>query len=121
MIVCHQSYSIRKKKSDMVTSLKFRDIKDSFQRELNEDIRKIKSLFVLLTNIIYEMSKDHYQKLLHDNATKTYQKAPPKLEASINLEAKSISTKLKISHRVERIARTTFVPIELVPETNLEK
>ena len=39
-----------KKKSDMVTSLKFRDIKDSFQRELNEDIRKIKSLFVLLTN-----------------------------------------------------------------------
>ena len=26
----------------MVTSLKFRHVKDSFQRELNEDIRKIK-------------------------------------------------------------------------------
>ena len=51
------------------------------------------------------MSKDHHQKLLHDNVTKTYQKAPPKLEASINLEAKSRSFKLKISDRVERIAR----------------
>ena len=52
------------------------------------------------------MSKDHHQKLLHDKVTKSYQKAPPKLEASINLEAKGISAKLKISDRVERIART---------------
>ena len=53
------------------------------------------------------MSKDHHQKFLHDNVTKTYQKAPPKLEASINLETKSISTKLKINDRVKRIARTS--------------
>ena len=33
------------------------------------------------------MSKDHQQKLSHDNVTRTYQKATPKLEASINLEA----------------------------------
>ena len=38
------------------------------------------------------MSKDHRQKLLHDNVTKTYRKAPPKLEASINLEVKTISS-----------------------------
>ena len=52
------------------------------------------------------MSKDHHQKLLHDNVTKTYQKALPKLEASINLGRKSISTKLKISNTIERTART---------------
>ena len=52
------------------------------------------------------MSKDHHKKLLHDNVTKTYQKAPPKLKASIHMEAQSISTKLKISDRVKRIART---------------
>ena len=52
------------------------------------------------------MSKDLYQKLLHDNVARTYQKTPPKLEVSINLEAKSIYTKLNISNRVERIART---------------
>ena len=54
------------------------------------------------------MSKDHHQKLLHDNVTKTYQMAPLKLEASINLEAKSRSFKLKISDRVERVARICF-------------
>ena len=51
------------------------------------------------------MSKDQHKKLLRDNITKTYEKAPPKLEASIDLEEKSISTKLKISDTVERIAR----------------
>ena len=59
------------------------------------------------------MSKDHHQKLLQDNVTKTYEKAPPKLETSINLEAKSKSTKLKISDRVKRNARTpTFMTLK---------
>ena len=70
----------------------------SFQRELSKYIRKIKdhqTFFFLLSKKkknIYEMSKDHHQIFLHDNATKTYRKAPPKLEASINLEAKIISS-----------------------------
>ena len=70
----------------------------SFQRELSKYIRKIKrSPNVFLFTVkkkknIYEMSKDHHQIFLHDNATKTYRKAPPKLEASINLEAKIISS-----------------------------
>ena len=61
----------------MVTSLKFRHVKDSFQRELNEDISKMKSspnafVFADKTNNIYEMSKDHHQKLLLVNVIKTY-------------------------------------------------
>ena len=51
------------------------------------------------------MSKDHHQKVLHDNVTKTYQKVPTKLETLINLKVKSISTTLKISNRVKHIAR----------------
>ena len=59
----------------MVTSLKFGHVNDSFQRELNEDIRKIKSspdvfIFAGKTNDIYEISKHHHQNLLHDNVTK---------------------------------------------------
>ena len=34
-------------------------------------------------------SNDHYQKFLHDKITKIYQKAPPKLDASINWKQKS--------------------------------
>ena len=59
------------------------------------------------------MSKDRHQKPLDYNVTRTYQKAPPKLEPSINLEAKSISTKLKISDRVECIAKT---PVFVTPK-----
>ena len=45
--------------------------------------------------------------------SKTCQKALPKLEASINLEAKSISTMLEIRDRVERITRTlSFVTLK---------
>ena len=75
------------------------------------DIRKIKWLpnvfvFADKTNNTSKMSNDHHQKLLHGNVSKAYQKAPPTLESSINLKAKSISSKLKISNRVKRIART---------------
>ena len=92
---CSDLVPFEKDLSDMVTSLKCRHVKHLFQRELSEDIRKIKSspnvfVFADKRNTIYEMSKDHRKKLLDDNVTQTYQKAPPKLEASINMEAKSI-------------------------------
>ena len=79
---CFDLIPFEKDLSDMVTSLKFGNLKGSFQRELSEDIRKIKSstnvfVFADKTNNIYEMSKDHHKKLLHDNVTKSYQKAPP--------------------------------------------
>ena len=87
-------------------------------RHEDKDTRKIKSspnvfVFADKTNNIDEMSKDHHQKPLPDDVTKTYQNAPPKLETSINLEAKSISTKLKINDRVQRIAMTpAFVTLK---------
>ena len=44
---CPSPYSdlipFKKDLSDMVTALKFRHVKDSFQSELSEEIRKIKS------------------------------------------------------------------------------
>ena len=55
------------------------------------------------------MSKDHHQKLLQDNTTKTYHKAPHKLEASINLEAKSICNKLEVCNSVKCITRTPAI------------
>ena len=42
--------------------------------------------------------------LLKENVTKTYKKAPEKLQKSINLEAKSIATKLKFSEQIEKLA-----------------
>ena len=35
-----------------------------------------------------------------------HKKAPPKVEATINLEAKCIATNLNLSDRIERLAQT---------------
>ena len=47
-----------------------------------------------------------YNKLLKENITETYKHASTKLEASINFEAKHIVSKLALSNRIERLART---------------
>ena len=52
------------------------------------------------------MPEQQHKRLLHDNITKTYKKAPPKLEASINLEAKNMAELINLDDRIEYIART---------------
>ena len=52
------------------------------------------------------MSTEQHKKLLGENVTKTYKKAPPKLQRSIYLEAKHIATKMKLSDRIEKLAET---------------
>ena len=52
------------------------------------------------------MSTEQHTKLLGKNVTKTYKKAPLKLQRSINLEAKHIATKIKLSGRIEKLAET---------------
>ena len=59
------------------------------------------------------MPEQQHKKLLHNNVTKTYKKAPPKLETSINLEAKSIAELINLCDRIECIARTpAFIPLK---------
>ena len=40
------------------------------------------------------------------NITKTYKKAPPKLERSINFEAQNIAKKINLDERIESLAKT---------------
>ena len=49
------------------------------------------------------MSTEQHKKLLGENVTKTYKKAPPKLQRSINLEAKLIATEIKLVDCIERL------------------
>ena len=69
-------------------------------------------MFADKTSNIYEMPLGEYNKLLKQNITKTYKHAPPKLEASINFEAKHIASKLALSDRIEPLAKTpTYVTL----------
>ena len=88
----------------------FRSVQDTFQKKLKEDIPKIKQspnvfVFAGKASNIYEMPEKQHKKLLHDSVTKTYKKAPPKSETSINLEAKNIAQLINLDDRIECIAR----------------
>ena len=90
---------------------KFEDDLLNLAVQLKSDVSRIKNdpnvlVFADKTNNMYQFSKSDHEKLLNENITKTYKKAPPKLEHSINLEAKNISKKLNLEDRVECIAKT---------------
>ena len=85
---------------ELVKSVKFRNRNDKFQNEMKDDIIKIKSsLNVLIpadkTTNMYKQTPKEYKKLLRNNVTKTYRKAPPRLEKAINLEPKEIAQNIK--------------------------
>ena len=91
---------------NIVNVIKFKQNMNSFQKQLKNDLKEIKKSSDLLvfadkTSNIYKMCTGDYNKLLKDNITKTYKHAPPKLEKSINLEAKHIATNLKLDDRIE--------------------
>ena len=96
---------------NMIASIKFRNSTDDFQKKIQEDIRQINNsdkvlVFADKTTNIYKLSIDEHSKLLKNNVTKTYKKAPPKLEKSINLEAKYIASSYSIDNRAECLANT---------------
>ena len=96
---------------NIAKSIKYRETKDTFQRKMKEDIRKLKSsknvyVFADKTTNIYEVPPDEYKKLLKENITKTYRKSTPRLEKPLNLEAKQIAKKLELDDRIECLAKT---------------
>ena len=63
-------------------------------------------VFVNKTSNIYKMNTKNCQKLLKENITVTYKKAPVNLEKVINSEAKSITKKRELSDRKDYLARS---------------
>ena len=59
------------------------------------------------------MPKQQNKKLLLENVTKTYKKALPKLEPSINLEAKNIAELINLDDHIKCIVRT---PVFITPK-----
>ena len=96
---------------NITKNIKFKKINTKFQNNLKTDVTEIKNnpnilVFADKTNNIYELTKTEHDRLLHDNITKTYKKAPTKLERSINLEAQNIAKKIDLDDRIESLAKT---------------
>ena len=109
---------IEKDLFELAKTVKFGNRNDKFQNEIKDDINKIKSsLNVLIaadrTTNMYELTPKEYKKLLRNNVTKTYRKAPPRLEKTINLEAKEIAQNINLDDRIECIAKNkVFVTLK---------
>ena len=66
---------------DLISSIKFRDINDSFQNKLLDEVKRINETNKVIINAdktsnVYQLDQSEYLKLLNDNITKHYQKAP---------------------------------------------
>ena len=90
----------------LLENIKFRDTKNHFQENLANDLKKINSsdkifVFADKTRNIYETSLDTYNKLLHDNITKTYKHGSKGNISEINNELKHIADNLSIGNRIE--------------------
>ena len=102
----------------MARNIEFRNKPNEFQQKLAADINSIRSSPNLLipadkTTNLYEMSAKDYNKLLHDNITKSYKKAPDSFETEINREAKAIAASLHLDNRIQKFPkRTAFVTLK---------
>ena len=98
----------------LISNLEFKEVKSPFQNKLKKDVQHIKSspkLFVSAdkTSNVYEVSKESYNRLLHNNITAHYEKAPTHTEDEINQQAKRITECLEISNCVEPMAHQTHI------------
>ena len=64
----------------MTKNIQFKYIKNDFQKQLKKDISEVQKCEKVLipadkSRNIYKMETAHYDKLLHDNITKTYKKS----------------------------------------------
>ena len=102
----------------LLETIKFRDTKDYFQGTLANDLKKINSsdkmfAFADKTRNIYETSLDTYNKLLHDNITKTYKHGSEENISEINNELNHIANKLSIGNRIDCMKkREAFISLK---------
>ena len=80
---------------ELVKTVKFRNRNDKLQNEMKDYINKIKSSSNVFmpadkTTNMLKLTPKEYKKLLRDNVTKTYRKAPPRLEKAINPKQKKL-------------------------------
>ena len=106
---CRELINFETDVTHLVANVEYKENKCRFQSKLKKDveyINKSKNIFVKAdkTSNVYEVSKETYQKYRHNNITTHYAKAEESTEKNINLEARQITERLKISDRVEPIA-----------------
>lgn len=95
---------------NLVENIEFRSTTNTFQKKLSKDIKDIKQTEHLLipadkTTNFYKVKQEKYNKLLDENITKNYKKAPQNLEKDIQNEDICIASKLDLDNRIDCTAK----------------
>ena len=91
---------------ELVKNVTFRNVYDNFHDQLNKDIKSIRKsnnvfIFAHKTGNLYETNEENYNKLLHENISKTYRKTANKIYKNINKQAKAIASNYEIAERID--------------------
>ena len=103
---------------EMIRTIKFRDYINPFQKKMSNDIKQIMSSEAVYvpadkTTNMYKLSRESYDKLLHDNITADYKIAHNEAKKSIDREAYCIADDLDLSERIDKLAKpTAFITIK---------
>lgn len=94
----------------MVENIRFKNVNNTFQNKLKNDIRKINAtpkvlVFADKSRNLYQLEKEHYNKLLKENITSDYKLANDDSIDTINQELKIITDNLDISDRIETMPK----------------
>ena len=90
----------------LIGNVNFKDVKNSFQSQINRDIRDLKKSGKVIvcadkTTNLYHVSKDDHTKLISDNITRDYKKAAADTKTNIDQETKRIGAELELNNRME--------------------
>ena len=91
---------------DIIRNVEFTNIRNEFLDHLNRDIESTRSsknvlVFADKSTNLFELSCENYQKLLHNNITKTHKKTPKNAKWDIDGKTKSFAKTLKIEEMIE--------------------
>ena len=92
---------------DIIRKIKFIKVRNDFQDKLKQDLETIRSsknvlAFADKSTNLYELSKESYKKLLHDNITQTYKNAhAANAKGKIDRESKKLAKNLSLEDKME--------------------
>ena len=90
----------------LVKNVKFRKVKNHFQKKLQHDIKMIKTsdktlTFANKTSNMYRLSKDQYNMLLNNCITSTYKKSNSNIKKKINISGRNILKDKEVLQRMD--------------------
>ena len=90
----------------MIQSIEFKTLRNEFLNKLQKEVENIRSsknmlVFADKSTNLYKVSREHYEKLLHDSITQTYKRATSGTKRKIDKESKQFSEHLGIADRME--------------------